>query len=227
MGLSSASAKLALAVIAVSVVTFGLNLQLWLSLVPGMTLGSLALWQPLTYVFLGSSPMEVLFSALIIWQMGGYFEATWGARRLVTYSVGLAALAGVLTVLTSLLIPSLRTYPFGGAGVIASLLWIGYGLSYGKAQLSFWGAPVSGYAFAGIGGLFVVLQAAFGGIVSVIPDVFAIAMGAAYIRLGSPRVWWLRLQSWRLTRELKGRSKHLRIIQQDDTTQRGDDRWLN
>lgn len=226
-GMSSAAARLAIAVIAASVVTFALNLQNWVMLVPGLVFQSFAVWQPITYALIGGSPMEVLFSALIIWQMGGFFETTWGSRRTLFFGLGLTVIAGLVTVLLALLIPGLRGFSFGGAGVIASVLWVGYGLSFGKSHVPFWGASISGYAFAGIGCLFVVLQAAFGSLVSVIPEVLALGMAAAWVRLGSPKVWWLRLQSWRLNRELRGRSKHLRVVDTKTNSAREDDGWLN
>lgn len=226
-GIHSTSAKLAIAVIAASILTFALGLQAWVSLVPGMVFGNFALWQPVTYALIGRSPMEVLFSALIIWQMGSFFEMTWGSRRTLYFGFGLTVLAGVLTALLALVFSPLRSFPFGGAGVIASVLWVGYGLSFGRSQVNFWGMPLSGNAFAGIGALFVVLQAAFSGLVAVIPDIFALGLAAAWVRLGSPKVWWLRFQSWRLNRELRGRSKHLRVVDPKSSSTREEDRWLN
>ena len=223
-GMGSASTKLALAIVGVSILTAAASAHQWMALVPALTISNFALWQPFTYAFIGMEPMEVLFSALIVWQMGSFFETTWGSKRTIVFALGTTFAAGVLTALLALVIPSLRLTAFGGAGVIASVMWVGYGLSFGKSQTNFWGMPISGYAFAGIGLLFIVLQAAFAGVRTVVPDVLAVGLAALYVRNGSPKVWWLRFQGWRLQRELKGRSKHLHIV---NNSSRESDRFLN
>ena len=50
-------------------------------------------WQPLTYGFVGSSPMEIMFGALAIRSIGGALESTWGPKRLLTFSLTTTVLA--------------------------------------------------------------------------------------------------------------------------------------
>ena len=52
-----------------------------LRLVPGLVLRGYV-WQPLSYAFVENSAMGVIFGALILWQLGGALEQTWGTRRM-------------------------------------------------------------------------------------------------------------------------------------------------
>src|SRR5215831_47552 len=131
-----------------------------LRLVPGLVLRGYV-WQPLSYAFIENSPMGVIFGALILWQLGGALEQTWGTRRMSFFAVGVTVLAGILTVLLALLVPALRNIPFAGGFVMGSALWVAYGLGFGRHQTNFWGLPVSGNVFALIGVGFVFLSGAF------------------------------------------------------------------
>ena len=92
---------------------------------------------------------------------------------------------------------------------MGSALWVAYGLSFGRRQTNFWGLPVSGNVFALIGVGFVFLSGAFSSFLLVVPSAVALLLTWAYLRMGGPSDWLLRLQSWRLQRQLRSRSKHL------------------
>jgi membrane associated rhomboid family serine protease len=225
--LQGAAAWLAVALVVGSVV-YALSregLGALLLLVPGAVLRGLV-WQPLSYGFVENSPMGVIFGALIVWQLGGALEQTWGTRRMSTFAVGTTVLAGVLTVLLSLLLPTLRGIPFAGGFVMGSALWVAYGLSFGRRQTNFWGLPVSGNVFALIGVGFVFLSGAFSSFLLVIPEALALLLTWAYLRLGGPSDWLLRLQGWRLQRQLRVRSKHLTLVSPDRNTPRDSDRFI-
>jgi membrane associated rhomboid family serine protease len=120
--IQSASVKLALALVAGSVL-FAMFLREWVLLVPAMVIGQLAVWQPLTYVFVETSPMGVIFGGLIVWSIGGALEQTWGSKRMVLFAIGVTAIAGVLTVGLTLPFEDLRSLPFAGGTVMTSVLW--------------------------------------------------------------------------------------------------------
>src|SRR5215475_1145818 len=82
-----------------------------LLLVPGAVLHGF-LWQPLSYGFVENSPIGVIFGALILWQLGGALEQSWGTRRMSFFAVGVTVLAGIVTVLIALIVPALRAIPF-------------------------------------------------------------------------------------------------------------------
>jgi hypothetical protein len=224
----SMAAKLALSVVAGSLlaVILAKTTGVTLHLVPQQVL-ELALWQPFTFIPVEMQPLGVIFGALIIFSMGGALEQTWGPKRLFTFAVSTTFAAGLLTVALSLLVTGLRPFPFTGGTVMASIVWIAYGWSHAHAPVNFWGAQITGNVFALIGIGFVVLNAAFYGWQVVVPEVFAIAITFGYLRLGSPRYVWLRFQSWRLQKQLKGRAKHLKLIADDRNTPSDSDRYLH
>ncbi len=226
-GLQGVAAWLAVALIAGSVV-YALTrdgLGALLLLVPGAVLRGY-LWQPLTYGFVENSPLGVIFGALILWQLGGALEQTWGSRRMALFALGTTVLAGILTVLLALVVPALRLIPFPGGFVMGSALWVAYGLSFGRRQTNFWGLPVSGNVFALIGVGFVFLSGAFSSFLYVVPSAVALLLTWAYLRVGGPSDWFLRFQSWRLQRQLRSRSKHLTLVSPDRNTPRDSDRFL-
>jgi membrane associated rhomboid family serine protease len=224
--LQSTAARLALGVVVGSVVWALLansGLDWLLLLTPAAVVERVALWQPLTYAFVATSPLAVLFSGLIIWSMGGALEQTWGGRRMVRFVLGVTVGAGLLTVLLGLLVPSLRLVSYPGATVLTSVLWVAFGLAWGRGQTGFWGIPMTGNTFALVGVGFVFLNAAFGGWRSAVPEVLGLVLTWGYLRLGSPRMLWLRLQSWRLQRQLRGSRRHLRVVKDEERR----DRYLN
>lgn len=226
---ATVSAKLALALIGVSIIAaVAPTVGMLLELTPARTITQLMLWQPLTYTFVAKNPLQVIFGALIVWSIGSALEMTWGSKRMVTFALVTSAIAGVLTALIALVWSSLWAFPFGGAVVLTSVLWVGYGWSFGKAQTNFWGMPLSGNGLAAIGIGFVALNAAFArSLVPVLPEVIAILLTFVYVKVGSPRVLFLKLRQWKLQRELKGRSKHLNVLSGGRREDRGSDRYIH
>jgi membrane associated rhomboid family serine protease len=199
----------------------------WLILVPGLVFKSYAFWQPVTYAFIETSPMGVIFGALIAWSIGGALEQTWGPRRLVGFAIGVTVLAGLCTLALSYPVGALWARPFAGGTVMTSALWVAYGLSFGQRQTNFWGMPVTGNVLALIGVGFVFLNGAFQSWLGIIPEVFALGLTFLYLKVGTPRLLWLRFTSWRLHRQLKSRSKHLTLLSDERNTPRDSDRFLH
>jgi membrane associated rhomboid family serine protease len=226
-GLEAMSAKLAIGLVAGSVL-FLLTRStggILLLLTPGK-LGSF-LWQPLSYSFIETSPMGIIFGAIIIWSIGGWLEGVWGPRRMLLVALGCTVLAGLATAVAAFIIPVAAVY--AGGSVMASVLWVAYGLVIGRGQTNFWGIPLSGNAFAGIGAGFVVLRVLTSGdnpvegLVYQLPDVLGLLFVFIYMRGASPRRLWLRIQHWRLQRQLRGRARNLRVV----SSERPNDRFLN
>jgi hypothetical protein len=223
------SAKLAVAFIALSLVAMLVpGLYGWIALVPQRVFGSFAVWQPLSYIFLASGPLDLVFGALIIFSIGGSLESAWGPRRLLGFAIGVTAVSGLLTLLLALAIPSLRAFPFPGGWSMTTALWVAYGLFIGRGQANFWGIPTTGNVLALIGIGFVVLGYLTGS-GQAIPAAFAVLLTFAFMRGFAPKVLWLRFQSWRLQRQLRGRSKHLKVVGGKDANQptSGSDRFLH
>jgi membrane associated rhomboid family serine protease len=226
-GLETMASKLALGLVAGSVMyLLTRNAQGTLLLLTPGFIGSF-LWQPFTYTFIEVAPLSIIFGGIIIWSIGGFLESIWGSKRLLLVALGATALAGFLTALVGLVLPVATAYT--GGTVMTTLLWVAYGLTIGRGQTSFWGIPLSGNALAGIGAGFVVLSVLTSGANPVqglllnLPDVFALFLAFGYVRGASPKRLWLQFQHWRLQRQLRSRSRNLRVV----STERPDDRYLN
>ncbi len=208
----SAAGAMAIGVIVTSILVAVIKpLGGFVALVPEAVLSGFV-WQLVTYAFVEVSPMGVIFGAIILWNLGGVVEMTWGRKRFLWFSFGVTALAAVATVLLALAVPSLMRQPYPGGMVLTGSLWVAYGLQIGPRQTNFWGAPVSGNVLALIGAGFVFLNAAFAGLSTVIPDAFGLFFTFLYMRGAQPSVLWLRFRSWQLDRDLKKRSAHLKGI---------------
>jgi membrane associated rhomboid family serine protease len=226
-GMGTMASKLAIGLVAGSVLyLLTRNMQGALLLLRPGTLGSF-LWQPFSYAFIETSPIGVIFGAIITWSIGGFLEGVWGPKRLLLVGLGITALAGFLTALLAFVVPVAAGYP--GGTVMTTILWVAYGLTIGRAQTNFWGLPLSGNALAGIGVGFVVLSILTSGAGPVeglllhLPEVLGLLLIFGYVRVGSPRRLWLHLQHWRLQRQLRSRSRNLRVV----SPERPDDRYLN
>jgi membrane associated rhomboid family serine protease len=225
-GLETTAAKLALGLVAGSLL-FALTGSAggrMLLLAPYEVVYGLRLWEPFTYAFVETSPIGVIFGALIIWSIGGALEMSLGSRRLFVLAVGCTAGAGLITVLLGLVVPLLMTGRFAGGTVMTSILWVSYGLYIGRGQTNFWGIGLSGNAFAAIGVGFVVLSAAFSSVWAVLPDLLGMVLAFLYVRGASPRTLWLRFNHKRLQRRLSARPKHLRVVNRNKPDR---DQYLN
>jgi membrane associated rhomboid family serine protease len=220
--------KLAIAMVVVSVLVQlgGPAVAQYLLLIPGLTLHGWV-WQLVTYPFIETNVLSLLIDGFVLVMIGLGVEQSWGPRRVLALSVGTSVVAGVLTVLLSLVIPSLRSFPFLGAGVMVTALWIAYGLSFGRTQMNFWGIPLTGNGLAWVGVGFVALNGVFGGWRPVLPEALGAALTFGYFRLSAPRTLWLRFTSWRLQLMLRGRARHLKVVGKDRNTSNDSDRYLH
>ena len=208
----SAAGAMAIAVIAVSVLVAVVKpLASILMLVPELVVTGFV-WQLVTYALVERSPIGVIFGAIILWNLGGVLEMSWGRKRFLWFSLGIVVLAGIATVLLSLVVPGLVAQAYPGGMVLTGALWVAYGLQIGRGQTNFWGAAVTGNVLALIGAGFVFLNAAFAGLAFVIPEAFALLFTFFYVRGAQPSLLWLRFRSWQLDRDLKKRSAHLKGI---------------
>lgn len=168
--------------IAASVVNalFGSTALLFL---PHETISGWELWRPFTALLIAISPMEIIFGALIIYSIGGGLESSWGRNRFLFLALGIPFIAELITLLFFLAFPLAPEFPYHGASMILSTIWIAYGLraAFSRQLLNFWGAPVKGETFALIGLGFVVLSALFTSYLVVLPDLVAVALTYLYM----------------------------------------------
>ena len=148
---------------------------------PHATIAGLELWRPFTALLIAINPMEIIFGALIIYSIGGGLESSWGRNRFLCVALGIPFVAELLTLVFFLAFPFVPEFPYHGASMMISTIWIAYGLraAFSRQLLNFWGAPLKGETFALIGVGFIVLSAIFSSYVIVLPDL--IAAGLTYL----------------------------------------------
>ena len=181
-------------------------------LTPASVLSDATVWTALTYGFVATDPLGVIFGALILLTVGEVLETMWGSRRFAVFALGVTALAAAATVLLSLVWTGLRPLSYPGSTVMTGALWVAYGLAFGTRTTGFWGLPVTGNQFALIGVGFVGLNAAFAGLSVVVPSVFALGLTYLAARGFGPGDLFVRFRSWQLNRQLKKRASHLSVV---------------
>lgn len=222
----TAAAKLAVALVAGSLIFAVVFREL--ALMPAEVVKQFFLWQPLAYAFVETSPMGVIFGALILWSIGGSLEQTWGPKKLVTFSLGVTVVSALLTIALAYVFPILMGIRFGGGTVMTSALWIAFGLSWGNRQTGFWGMPVTGNVLALIGVGFIILNAAFSSPWIMVPSFIGAALTFAVVKLNFPGGTLERFNSWRLRRQLDRRRQHLNVVSGDKRNMPSDsDRFLH
>jgi membrane associated rhomboid family serine protease len=199
-----------------------------LLLVPELTLGDLKLWQLVTYSFFPApDALSVIFGMLIIVGIGSELERRWGTQRYWLFTLGIGVVAGLLTVALSLLLKPLAGLPQFGFSVAVSTQWVAYGLYARGSPMRFWSLPVTGYTFAAIGVLLVVLNGLFQSWLLVFPQLFGMALAFAIVHLGVGDLW-TRFRGWQLQRQLKKRSSRLSVVSGPGrNTPRDSDKYLH
>ncbi|MGE3274570.1 MAG: rhomboid family intramembrane serine protease [Vicinamibacterales bacterium] len=105
-----------------------------LGLVPAMVVQELAIWQPVTYMFLHGGITHILFNMLALWMFGSDLERTWGTRFFTKYyfvtGIG-AALVTIAWALSPLPFADTIYYTatIGASGAIYGIL-LAYGLYF-------------------------------------------------------------------------------------------------
>jgi membrane associated rhomboid family serine protease len=106
-------------------VIVGEAMTIRLGLTPQAVFQQLALWQPLTYMFLHSTGGfgHILFNMLALWMIGTDLERTWGTRFFVKYYFVTGVGAGGTSLLLSIFSDTVYyTTTVGASGAIYGLL---------------------------------------------------------------------------------------------------------
>jgi membrane associated rhomboid family serine protease len=101
---------------------------------PREVVTGLALWQPITYMFLHADVFHILFNMLALWMFGVELERMWGTPFFVRYYAVTGVGAALVTVALSLLPTDWSAHSYyavtiGASGAIYGLL-LAYGLSF-------------------------------------------------------------------------------------------------
>ena len=107
-------------------------------LVPRSVLGSFAVWQLFTYMFL-HSPLgfgHILINMLTLWMFGKDLETIWGTRRFLKFYFLCGVGAGVCVVVGNYLFGNPYTRTIGASGAIYGLL-MAFGMTYPNSTVLF------------------------------------------------------------------------------------------
>jgi len=187
-----------------------------------------AFWQPLTWLWLSTGAFRVLLSAFLLWVLGSQLELFWGRPKFWRFCVLVPLFAGILSLLLSLAWPALQGRQYEGGGVLTTALWVALGLEMGRRPLNFFGFPLTGHLFAGLGLVFVALEAVFNSVTAVIPALLGLLLCFLWIYWRLPSRLQERYGSLRLKSKFKLRRKHLKLLTGDKrNTPKDSDRYLH
>jgi membrane associated rhomboid family serine protease len=107
-------------------------------LIPALVVGTLAIWQLFTYMFLHDPHGfgHILFNMLMLWMFGKDLENGWGTRRFLKFYFICGIGAGLCVVIGNYLFgnPNIRT--IGASGAIYGLL-LAFGMTYPNVTVYF------------------------------------------------------------------------------------------
>jgi membrane associated rhomboid family serine protease len=106
-----------------------------LGLTPAAVWEQLALWQPVTYMFLHGGGLHLLFNMLALWMFGGTLESVWGTKQFLKYYF----ITGVGAGLSNCLLTPTMTIPIiGASGAVYGLL-AAYGILFPNSLIYVYG----------------------------------------------------------------------------------------
>jgi rhomboid family protein len=193
-------------------------------LIPGSVLGSFAIWQLVTYLFLhdpyGFS--HILFNMLTLWMFGADLERAWGRRAFLKYYFLCGVGAGICVVIANALFGSMNTRTIGASGAIYGLL-LAFGMLFPDRIVLFsFLFPIKAKYFVMIIGAIAFLSSigASGSGVSHVAHLGGMIFGYAYLK-GLGHKFTLggfarrRVQQWRVDRAKKKFQVYLRKHDRD------------
>jgi membrane associated rhomboid family serine protease len=204
-----------------------------LGLIPRQVIGSFAIWQLVTYMFLHSiyDFWHIIFNMLALWMFGSTLERDWGTRQFLKYYFLCGVGAGVCVVLANLAFGSLDTRTIGASGAIYGLL-LAFGVLYPDAIILFaFLFPIKAKYFVMILGAIAFLSstAAAGGSVSHVAHLGGMIFGFIYLkgnrlRLNPVQQW----DNWYKEYKLRRAKKKFQVyLKKHGTGSDQPDRWVH
>ncbi len=129
-----------------------------LALMPAKVVGSFAVWQLVTYMFLHAGPSHILWNMLSLWLFGAELERLWGTRKFLRFYFFCGVFAAVAVVLAAYLFHSTGVTIVGSSGAVFGIL-MAYALMFPDRTILFgFLIPLKTKWFVMIVGTVVVLQ---------------------------------------------------------------------
>ncbi len=195
-----------------NVVLFVLNLivgdamTIRLAITPQQVFEGVALWQPLTYMFLHSTSnlSHILFNMLGLWMFGTELERTWGTRFFTKYYFITGIGAGITQLLLGLVSPTFYyTSTVGASGAIYGLL-LAYAMYFPSRMIILFIFPVPArIAVIILGGIALLSSVNGGGGIAHSAHLGGLLVGYLYLKGLRARPWdelKYRYLRWKLGR---------------------------
>jgi len=204
------------------------NIFNYFKLCPWMVAGSLAIWQPFTYLFLHGGLWHLFFNMIALWMFGVELERTWGTQRFLQFYFLCGVGAGLCVVIADLVTGAPHIPTIGASGAIFGVL-LAFGLLFPDNLIWVWFLfPIKAkYFVLGLGAInFLYLIKAPGSGVSHIAHLGGMLIGYLYLRPRYRRIDLFgaagrRYQEWKLRRARRKFEVYLRKKDSDR------DRWIH
>jgi membrane associated rhomboid family serine protease len=232
---SSWAVRLAVATLAISVITMGAHLASPVFaeamarafvLTPGQVVHDFAFWQLFTFAFTYTEPIGLLFAVYALWVFGIDIERQIGSRSFVAYFFGLAFAGGVVTTLLSLVFKTLQVVPYQGAFAVGAGLIAVWARLHRGAIVNFFMFPMKAETLAWLTLGMIILYSLAYHPAMFIPDYVAFFAGDLSMRDGfelSPRRTYLRYRAWKIERQLRHRARKFSVIRGGEDDDENDD----
>jgi membrane associated rhomboid family serine protease len=195
--------------------------------VPGLVLQG-QLWRLVTWAFVETQPLSLVFAGLILWWLGRDLALAWGEGRFLVICLGLAVASALVTLfaLAALRLPLMLG--FLGTWAVLSGLTVAWGLSFADRQILFYMVlPLSGRALVWITVGGTLLYALFEhSLLPFLPHLVAQGLAALYVRgrRAGRRFSGFR---WNPLGRLRRDRKRFKVVEVDQDPDRDRPRWLN
>ncbi len=178
-----------------------------LGLTPLVFWSDLAIWQPVTYMFLHGGVMHLIFNMLALWMFGGALESFWGTSFFIRYYFITGVGAGLCNAVVT---PDSHSAIIGASGAVYGLL-AAYGLLFPNTLIYVWGLiPLRAkYLVLIFGGIefFSTIRPGVSPVAHLV-HLGGMVIGVIYLRWGSINFWLKRRVSvWQRDRDFAERKQ--------------------
>lgn len=190
------------------------------ALVPGLVM-QLQVWRLVTWVFVETDPLSLVFGGLMLYWFGRDLAWAWGPQRFVLTWFGLTIVSAAITTALALFVPGLAIGGWLGAWPILSALVIAWAAIFPDRQILFMFAlPIAGSTLLWItlGGT--VLYALFGGVARYVPHLVAEGLMLLSLRGNPLRGVWQTFRVREMERRARRRASHLKVVKKNND-------WMN
>jgi membrane associated rhomboid family serine protease len=177
------------------------------SLIPARVLRG-EVWRLVTWAFIETSPLALLFRCLALYWFGGNLADAWGARRFFSVYLGIALVASVGTCLVALIDRDLVELSFVGSWPLALAITVAWGLWFPtRVMRIYFVIPIKGYVLAWGTVALTVAYAVYYGWEHVMPSLLAEGSMLAWL-YRAPLV--ARWETWKRARAQAARQQRVK-----------------